>query len=195
MYVLSHGCLLSSYKAFFHLHTWFFPSCVLTSNAFFPWETSCYEYFLVSQDVSIYYMLDLADPLRTSLQVLILYPRHYSSWTGTLLPFLLGYFFIVGRICINDVTQQCHITRVCLRNLNFIRSLFILFFILDYFSCPRWYSSLEVDLPFTLYSSKSLSFAMVSLNWEASGSSYKLSLLVLWNDLQVNFSCMIRNIS
>ena len=44
--------------------------------------------------------------LRTSLQVSIPHPRHLSSWTGTLLPFLLGYFFIAGRIYINDVTQQ-----------------------------------------------------------------------------------------
>ena len=36
--------------------------------------------------------------LRTSLQVSILHPRHHSSSTG-----LLGYFFIVGRLCINDV--------------------------------------------------------------------------------------------
>ena len=52
--------------------------------------------------------------LWTSLQVSMPHPRHHSSWTGTLLPFLLGYFFIVGRICINDVAHQCHITRVCL---------------------------------------------------------------------------------
>ena len=39
--------------------------------------------------------------LRTFLQVSILHPRHYSSWTG--LPFLLNYFFIAGRFCINDV--------------------------------------------------------------------------------------------
>ena len=101
MYVLSHGCLLSSYKAFFHLHTWFFLSCVLTSSgykclivvySFFPWEASCYESCLVSHDVSIYYMMEL----QTSLHVSILHPRHHSSWTG--LPFILG------RFCINDVT-------------------------------------------------------------------------------------------
>ena len=53
--------------------------------------------------------------LRTSLKVSIPHPRHHSSWTGTLLPFLLGHFFIAGRLCINDVTQQCHTTRVCMR--------------------------------------------------------------------------------
>ena len=46
------------------------------------------------------------------------HPWHHSYWTGTLLPFLLGYLFIAGRICINNVTQQCHITRVCLRPLK-----------------------------------------------------------------------------
>ena len=85
--------------------------------------------------------------------------------------FLLGYFFIAGRLCINDVAQQCHITTLCLRPLSFFESIIILFLILDYFSCPRWSSSFEVDLPFSLYSSESLSFSMVSLTWEASGSS------------------------
>ena len=106
MYMLSHGCLLNSYKAFFHLHTWFYLSCVSTPTgckclfivyAFFLWEASCYKYCLVSHDVSIYFMMEL----RTPLQVLILHPRHNSCWT--FLPFLLGYFFIAGGFCINDV--------------------------------------------------------------------------------------------
>ena len=106
MYVLSHGCLLNSYKAFFHLHTWFFLSCVSTPTGckclsivydFFSWESSCYESCLVSHDVSIYYMMELW----TSLYILILHPRHHSFWTG--FPFLLGYFFMAGRFCINDV--------------------------------------------------------------------------------------------
>ena len=33
-------------------------------------------------------------------------PWHHSSWTN--LPFLLSYFFMAGRFCINDVTT-CHI--------------------------------------------------------------------------------------
>ena len=103
MYVLSHGCLLSSYKAFFHLHTWFYLSCVSTPTgykclfvvyAFFSWEASCYESCLVSHDVSIYWMMEL----QTSLHVSILHPRHHSSRT-----FLLGYFFMSRRFCINDV--------------------------------------------------------------------------------------------
>ena len=69
--------------------------------------------------------------LQTSLQVSIPHPRHHSSWTCTLLPFLLGYFVIDGRLCINDITQQCHLTRVCLRPLSLFGSLIILFFILD----------------------------------------------------------------
>ena len=100
MYVLSHGCLQSSYKAFFNLHTWVFLSCVLTFGgckclfvvyAFFPWEALCYESFFVSHDVSIYCMMEL----QTSVHVSILHPRHHSSWAG--FPFLLGYFFIAGR--------------------------------------------------------------------------------------------------
>ena len=87
MYVLSHGCLLSSYKAFFNSHTWFCLSCVLTSSgckclfvvyAFFPWEASCYESCLVSQDVSIYCMLDLVDPFG------IHYGLPFRSWYHTL---------------------------------------------------------------------------------------------------------------
>ena len=89
MYVLSHGFLLSSYKAFFHLHTWFCLSCVLTSGgykflfvvyAFFLWESSYYEYCHVSHDVGIYCMLDLVDP----------YGRYYE------LPFR-------SRCCILDI--------------------------------------------------------------------------------------------
>ena len=55
--------------------------------------------------------------LRTSLQVLILHPRHHSSWTGTLLPFLLGFFFIAQNFSINDVAQQCYIIALCLKSL------------------------------------------------------------------------------
>ena len=58
--------------------------------------------------------------LQTSLQVLILHPRHHSS-TGTLVPFLLGYFFITRRLCINDVAQQCRITTLCLIFLLFLK--------------------------------------------------------------------------
>ena len=135
MYLLSHGCLLSSYKAFFHLHTWLCMSCDFTSSGcnclfvfyvFFVWEASCYEYFLLSHDVSVYYMLDHVDP----------YGRHYIlpfksqyrildiillEWLvlldHTLLRFILVFFFRAGRICINDVAQQCHITALCLRPL------------------------------------------------------------------------------
>ena len=56
---------------------------------------SCYESFLVSHDVSIYCMMEL----RTSLHVSILHPKHHSYWT-----FILGYFFMARRFCINDVT-------------------------------------------------------------------------------------------
>ena len=93
MYVLSHGCLLSSYKVFFHLHTWFCLSCVSTPTAYKCLFESC----LVSHNVSIYYMMEL----QTSLHVSILHPRHHSSWTD--LPFLLGYFFISWSFSINDV--------------------------------------------------------------------------------------------
>ena len=79
MYVLSHGCLLNSYKAFFHLHTWLCMSCDFTSisckcffvdYAFSSWEASCYESCFVSHDVSIYCMMELW----TSLQVSIIRP-------------------------------------------------------------------------------------------------------------------------
>ena len=92
MYVSSYGCLLSLYKTF-HLNTLFFLSCVLTSNdykclfvvyAFFLWEASCYVSFLVSHDVAIYCMLDLADrygryyrlPFRSSIS----HSSHHSSF-------------------------------------------------------------------------------------------------------------------
>ena len=115
MYVLSHGCLLSSYKAFLHLHTWFTLSCASTPTgykylfivyAFFLWEASCYESFLVSHNASIYCMLEL----RTSLHVLILHPRHHSSWPG--LPFLPGRFYIndvAAFIILFFILNYCHL--------------------------------------------------------------------------------------
>ena len=141
-------------------------------------------------------MLDLVDPygihyrlpFRSRHCILNIILLELVLFDHSLLPFLLVYFFIAGRLCINDVAQQCHITRVCLRPLSFVRSIVILFFILDYFSFPRCSSSLEVNLPSSLYSFEALSFAMVSLTREASGSSFELSLLVLRNDLQVKFS-------
>ena len=71
MYVLSHGCLLSSYKALFNLHTWVCLSCVLTSSgckclfvvySLFLWEAPCYEFCRVYHNVSVYCMMDLAYP-------------------------------------------------------------------------------------------------------------------------------------
>ena len=131
MYVLSHGCLLNSYKAFFHLHTWFYLLCISNPTsykclfivyAFFLWESSCYESCLVPHDVSIYCMMELW----TSLHVSILHPRHHSSWTG--LPFLLGYFFIAGRFCINDVAAFVILFFILnCRHLFFKTSLILLF--------------------------------------------------------------------
>ena len=94
----------------------------------------------------------------------------------SLLPFLLSCFFIDERICINDVTQQSHITGVYLRHLTLFRSPVILFFILDDLLCPRWSSSLKVNLPLSVIwsyhdSSETLYFIMVSLSLGASCSS------------------------
>ena len=117
-------------------------------------------------------MLDLVYPYGRHYGIPFRYHNHMLDiilldqlvlFDHSLLPFILGYFFIAGRLCINDVSQQCHITGVCMRHFAFFGSLIILIFILDYFSCPRWSSSLEMDLPFSLYSSKALSFATVSL--------------------------------
>ena len=125
-------------------------------------------------------MLDLVDlyvrqyrlPFRSRNRILYTIPLdQLVLFDHSLLPFLLGYFFIDGRICINDFTQLFHITGVCSRPLTFFGSLSILFFILDDFSCPRWSSSLEVDLLFSLYYSKAISSTMTSLTHGALGSS------------------------
>ena len=132
MYVLSHGCLLSLYKVFFNLHTRVCLSCALTFGgckclfivyAFFLWEASFHESCLVSHGLlfrSRYHILDIV--LHDRLVLL----------DHSFLPFLLVYFFIAGRLRINDVAQQCHITRVCLRPLSFFGILVVLLFILDY---------------------------------------------------------------
>ena len=96
MYMLSNGCLLNSYKAFFHLHTWLCMSCDFTSSGckcLFIVYASCYESCFVSHDLSIYCMMELW----ASLQVSILHPRHNSSWTG--LPFLLGGSKVLHQWC------------------------------------------------------------------------------------------------
>ena len=156
MCVLSHGFLLSSYKAFFNLHTWVFLSFVLTSSgckclfvvySFFPWIfpfiPRCFHLLHVGSCRSIW------KTLRSSLQVSIPHPIHYSSWTGTLLPFLLRYFFIAGRFYINDVAQQCHMTTLCLRTLSLFESISILFFILYFFSnCHHLYSGTSLIIIF-----------------------------------------------
>ena len=196
-------CLNSQWLLYVYL-TCHWCKCLFVVYSFFLWESLCYEYCLVSHDATIYCMLDLVDPygrhyglpFRSRHRILDIIPLdQLVLFDHSLLPFLLVYFFMDGRICINDVTQQCHVTRVCMRPLSLFGSIIILFFILDYFLCPRWSSYLEVDLPFSLYSSKAISFAKMSLTREALGSSSELSILVLWNDLKVKFSCMIRHIS
>ena len=82
---------------------------------------------LVSHDATIYCMLGLVDPygrhyglpFRSGNRILDIILLEPVLFDYSLLPFLLGYFFIAKRPCINDVAQQCHITRVCLRPLQF----------------------------------------------------------------------------
>ena len=99
----------------------------------FPSIPQCFHILCVESCRSI------TKTLWTSLQVLILHPRHHSSWTGILLPFLVGYFFIAGRLCINDVTQQCHITALCLRPLYLFESIVLLF--IELLSLVLWNKS------------------------------------------------------
>ena len=70
--------------------------------------------------------------------------------------------FIARKVSINDVTQLCYTTRVCLRPLG---SLAIILFILSYLSYPRS-SYFEVDLPL----SEALSSVTMSLTLGASNS-------------------------
>ena len=153
---------------------------IMSFHILLPLSERIHEPCFASLDVSICCILDLVYPhgrhyelpFRSWNRILDIIPfNQLVLFDHSLLPFLLGYFFIAGRLYINNVAQQCHITRVCLRPLAFFGSLVILFFILDDSSCPRWSSSLEVDLPFSLYSSEFLYFAMVSLTREPSCSS------------------------
>ena len=77
----------------------------------FPCLPRCFNLLHDGSCISIWKIL------WTSLQVSMPHPKHHSSWTSTLLPFLLGFFFIAGRFCINDVAQQCYINALCLRSL------------------------------------------------------------------------------
>ena len=124
----------------------------MSCHSLIPLSERNHEPCFVSLDVAIYCILDLIDPhgrhyglpFRSQNRILDIIPH------DQLVPFLLGYFFIAGRICINDVTQQCHITRVYPRPLTFVGSPIILFFILNCLSCPIWSSLLEVDLSLSL---------------------------------------------
>ena len=118
-----------------------------------------YEPCLASLGVFIWCILDIVDPheilyrlpFRHRNRILDIIPHdQLVLFDHNLLPFILGFFFIYERISINDVTQQYHINGVCSRPLTFFGSPVILFFILDDLSCPRWSSSLEVDLPLSM---------------------------------------------
>ena len=86
-------------------------------------------------------MLDLVYPygrhyglhFRSRYHILDIIHLELVLFDHSIRPFLLGYFFIAGRLCINDVAQWCHITRVSLKPLSFFECIVILFFILDYF--------------------------------------------------------------
>ena len=118
MYVLSHGCLLISYKAFFHLCTWFFLSCVLTSSgykclfvvySFFPWEASCYKSCLVSHDVSIYCMMELLTFFRSQYSILdIILLELVHSFPL----FLASSWKFLHRWCLSTVLLNCTVSEI-----------------------------------------------------------------------------------
>ena len=140
LYVLSHGFLLSMYKSFYA------NVDLYQRSVYGQWSTSLHNLlplskrnhkpFFVFLDVSICCMLDLVDPhgrhyklpFRSRNHILDIIPHdQLVLFDHSIIPFLLGYFFVIRRIYINDVTKQCHITRVYLRPLTFIGSLVILF--------------------------------------------------------------------
>ena len=108
MYVLSHGCLLNSYKAFFHLHTW---SCHVTS-------------LLVAINVSSYSMPSFHEkPCATNLA---LYPMMFPStaWWSYELPFT--YWYCILDIILLELVFHCSseqvssffsCRRLCMRSL------------------------------------------------------------------------------
>ena len=109
--------------------------------------------------------------LQTSLQVSILHPRHHSSWTGTLLPFLLGYFFIDR----NALQQRC--CSIVSQNYTMSKASFFL-----------WkYHHIILHLGLFL----ELSSLVL---WNKSHPSFAGDCT--WSFLQVKcISCMVRNIS
>ena len=103
MYVLSHGCLLSSYNSFFHLHTWFCLSCVSTPTgckclfvvyAFYPmmfpstawWNYEIpfmYRYYIldiVLLELVFHFFLVTSSWLEGSASMMSLYSSYYSSF-------------------------------------------------------------------------------------------------------------------
>ena len=133
-------------------HSWWLQMslrslCLLSVRSLMLWILPCIPWYCHILHAISY--ISIWRTLQTSLQVSILHPRHHSSWTGTLLPFLLGYFFIAGRLCINDVSQQCHITALCLGPLSFFESIVMLFFILyDFSNCCHFFFGTSLILIF-----------------------------------------------
>ena len=177
----------------------FFLFCSLfIVYALFLWEASCYESFLVSHDVSIYCMLDLVYP----------YGRHYGlplrSWYRILdiilLELVLSFpFFLAISSYLEGSASMCRST--VSHNWSVSKASFFLWkyhptiLHLGLFLVPKVVFISMADLPFYLYSSDTLSFSMVSLTQESSGSSscmligVKLELLSLVLRNKSFFSC------
>ena len=131
-------CLNSQWLLYVYLiHHW--CKYLFVVYAFFSLEASCYESCLVSHKLLF----------RSQHRILDIILLELVLFDHSLLPFLLVYFFIAGRLCINDVAQHCHITGVCLRPLevsSYYSSFWIIFWtvvtcsseqVSSLFSC-RW---------------------------------------------------------
>ena len=141
------------------VHMWFYTWYTLLlhwRSVSGQWSMSCHsllplsernhEPWCVSLDATICGILDLVYPhgrhyrllFRSWNRILYIIPHdQLVFFDHSLLPFLLGYFFIAGRICINDVTQQCHVARLYM-------SLLLLLEVLSYFS-SSWIISHSQD--------------------------------------------------
>ena len=118
------------------------------------------------------------------------FPSGLGTISYTSFPMINCYSLIIassidGRACINYVNQLSHTTRVYLRPLTLVGSPIIILFILNYISCPIWYSSLMVDLPLSLGHIMILIFIWSSFFCHGvsdHGSSRFIFMYIYWNE-------------
>ena len=131
--------------------------------------SSCYEYFLVSHDVAIYSMLDLADPYGRYYG--LPFRARYRILDIILLELVLSlpFFLATSSQLEGSVSMMLHtVSHNCtmFETSFFFESVIVLFFILYYFSnCRHLFFETSLILLFLQVSVHDISYANTSATW------------------------------